>query len=345
MEHGRMLEVDGLRTGQAVGVAERWWARARGLLPGKPWPPLDVLKLPRCRAVHTFGMRVPIDVLFSDADGRVTSIRTALPPWRVVRDGTACTTWEMRSGAAARLGLRIGSRLRAVDRIHGATALEFLLAAVLVVIPLCFAVLETAQLAVTRHVLQQAVNEAARQAAVSDLSDFALRRSLGLGLLPLFVPLDPRAPFAASARPGVPRTLEADAGLEGLARAYGEAFRPDLSSVDLEALDDDGRVWRLRVRYCRDLHFPLVREAIPEVLRWGTASPFEQACLARRRLPLEAWALLLRRGTGDRAPGGLPQLPPTSPGEVPDIPPPGDGGGGGGGGGGRDEGGGPVFDR
>lgn len=343
MEHHRVLEVDGRRTEQAVGIAERWRARARGLLPGRPWPPLDVLKLPRCRAVHTFGMKVPIDVLFSDAHGRVTSIRVALPPWRVARDGTACTTWEMRSGAAARLGLRVGSRLRAVDRVRGATALEFLLAALLVVMPLSFAVLETAQLAVSRHILQQAVNEAARQAAVSDLSDVALRRSLGLGLLPLFVPLDPSAPFAASPRTEASRTLEARAGLEGLARAYGESFRPDLSSVDLDALDDTGRVWRLRVRYCRDLHFPLVREAIPEVLRWGTASPFEQACLARRRLPLEAWALVLRRGTGDRAPGGLPQLPPASPGEVPEIPLPGDGGGGGGGG--RDEGGGPVSDR
>ena len=327
MRHPHVLEVDGLCTPHGVGIAARWWERARGLWPGWPWPTFAVLQIPRCRAVHTFGMRVPIDVLFSDADGRVTSIRAALPPWRVARDGSACVTWEMRAGAAARLGLRVGSRLRAVDRARGATAVEFLLAALLVVIPLVFAVLEAAQVAASRHILQQAVNEAARQAAVAELSDLALRRSLGLGLLPLFVPLDPRAPFGPSpaAAGGQPRALDAEAGLEGLARAYAESFRPDLASVDLEALDAGGRAWRLRVRYCRELHFPLIREMVPELLRWGTASLFDQACFARRRMPIEAWSLVLRRVVADRAPGDLPELPPPTPGDTPYIPPPGGG--------------------
>ena len=57
------LDVDGKPCGLRVAVATRWWSRARGLWPGTRWPAYDILKFPRCRAVHTFGMRVPLDVV------------------------------------------------------------------------------------------------------------------------------------------------------------------------------------------------------------------------------------------------------------------------------------------
>lgn len=316
------LDIDGRSQPLRVGVALRWWSRARGLWPGRPWPPFDILQMPRCKAVHTFGMRVPIDVVFTDAAGRVTSVRSTLGPWRVARDRSAHCTWEMPAGAAQRLGLRRGARLRAVERVRGATAVEFLLAAVLVVIPMAFAVIEVAQLAVARHVLQHAVNDTARQAAVADSSDAALRRSLGLGLLPLFVPLDARAPFVAMEGGDAEARSSQSAGLEGLARAYADSFRPDLTSVDLEPLDARGRVWRLRVRYCRELHLPLVRDLVPAILRLGTVSLFDQACLARHRVPLEAWSVVLRRGDPPRAAGVLPELPPAGEGGLPVLPPP-----------------------
>lgn len=328
------LVVDGEPRDLDVVIADRWWSRARGLWPGAPWPAFDVLQLPRCRAVHTFGMRVPIDIVFTDAAGRVISVRHALPPWRMAHDPRACCVWELRAGAAERAGLRSGVSLRAVRRERGATAVEFLLAAVLVVMPLAFAVLEISQLAVARHVLQHAVDESARQASVSGLSEASIRRSLGLGLLPLFVPFDPRATFERQDDDSAGETgrLDATRGLEGLARAYGESFRPDLSWVTLEALDGEGLAWRLRVRYCRELHFPLVRDFIPALLRWGATSPFDQACFARDRMPLEAWSLVLRRDEALRPPDGLPGFPPAAPDDVPVVPPPTDGGGGGGGG-------------
>jgi uncharacterized membrane protein (UPF0127 family) len=338
------LDIDGQPQDIRVGVATRWWSRACGLWPGDRWPAFDVLQLPRCGAVHTFGMRVPIDVVFTDEDGRVTSVRGVLPPWRVAFDRSARCTWEMRAGAAEGLGLRRGMRLRTLERGRGATAVEFLVAATLVVIPLGFAVLEIAQLAAARHVLQHAVNETARQASVADRSDLALRRSLGLGMLPLFVPLDARRPFGATADEAAADRSSATVGLEGLARAYADTFRPDLTAVDLEPLDPQARIQRLRVRYCREMHMPLVRDAIAMLLRLGTASPFDQLCLARERLPLEAWALVLRRGEEVRAAGDTPESPPSDAGDLPVIPPPPDPGGGGGGG--RDGGdGGDIMDR
>lgn len=343
MDRVRLLVIDGRPQDETVGVASRLWSRARGLLPGDRWPAFDILQLPRCGAVHTLGMRVPIDVVFSDEHGRVTSIRSALRPWRAAIDRSAACTWEMRAGAAKRLGLRPGMRLGTSDRARGATVVEFLIAAVLVVIPLTFAVVEIAQLAAARHVLQHAVNEAARQASIADRSDFELRRSLGVGMLPLFVPLDARLPFGGPSDASVVERLSATVGLEGLARAYADTFRPDLTAVDLETLDVDGRVQRLRVRYCREMHMPLVRDAIAMSLRLGTASPFDQLCLARERMPLDAWALVLRRDRVVRHAGDLPELPPSDPGDLPTIPPPPGGGGGGGGRDGGDEG--DTMDR
>jgi hypothetical protein len=47
-------------------------------------PPGRALLLPRCRSVHTFGMRFAIDVTFLDGEGRVLRAVPAVPPWRVV---------------------------------------------------------------------------------------------------------------------------------------------------------------------------------------------------------------------------------------------------------------------
>jgi len=46
-------------------------------------PPAHALLLPRCRSVHTFGMRFPLDLVWLDRDGRVLRVDEAVPPWRV----------------------------------------------------------------------------------------------------------------------------------------------------------------------------------------------------------------------------------------------------------------------
>ncbi|HEX5713593.1 MAG TPA: DUF192 domain-containing protein [Solirubrobacterales bacterium] len=48
------------------------------------------LLIPRCAAVHTFGMRFPLDLHFLDAAGRPLRTVSAVPPRRFVRcRGTA----------------------------------------------------------------------------------------------------------------------------------------------------------------------------------------------------------------------------------------------------------------
>jgi hypothetical protein len=80
------------------------------------------------------------------------------------------------------------------------------------------------------------------------------------------------------------------------------------------------------VRYCRELIFPLARQLISGVARWRNGSPFEQACLARERVPIEAWAMVLRPRWEPRPlPGDLPTPQPPGPLPIPlptpDLPP------------------------
>jgi uncharacterized membrane protein (UPF0127 family) len=55
------------------------------------------LLIPRCRSVHTFGMRFHLDVLFLDADDRVIELRRGVPPGRVIRCRGAMAVLELPS--------------------------------------------------------------------------------------------------------------------------------------------------------------------------------------------------------------------------------------------------------
>lgn len=62
-----------------------------------------------CRSVHTFGMRVPIDVVFVDPLRRITRVYHRLPPRRLVWGGRQCKdVIELPPGAAKQLNLNPG---------------------------------------------------------------------------------------------------------------------------------------------------------------------------------------------------------------------------------------------
>jgi uncharacterized protein len=58
----------------------------------------DGLLIPRCRAVHTFGMRFGLDLRFLNAAGATVSVRRAVPPRRFVFDRRARSVLEMPAG-------------------------------------------------------------------------------------------------------------------------------------------------------------------------------------------------------------------------------------------------------
>lgn len=52
------------------------------------------LLIPRCRSVHTFGMRFPIDVHFLDRERKCISVHRSVGPGRVVANRRAAWTLE-----------------------------------------------------------------------------------------------------------------------------------------------------------------------------------------------------------------------------------------------------------
>ena len=76
---------------------------ARGFgerLIGLSWshrPRALALLIPRCRSVHTFGMRFPLDLYWLGAGGEIVRVDRAVPPWRISRCGRAQAVIEMPS--------------------------------------------------------------------------------------------------------------------------------------------------------------------------------------------------------------------------------------------------------
>lgn len=63
---------------EARGFADRFV----GLMGRKDLSMGEGLHLVPCSSIHTFFMRIPIDVLFLDVEGKVVRAIQALPPWR-----------------------------------------------------------------------------------------------------------------------------------------------------------------------------------------------------------------------------------------------------------------------
>jgi uncharacterized protein len=56
------------------------------------------LLIPRCRSVHTFGMRFALDLHFLDGEGAVVERRLAVPPRRLAFCGKARAVLEIPAG-------------------------------------------------------------------------------------------------------------------------------------------------------------------------------------------------------------------------------------------------------
>src|SRR5688572_22148235 len=82
-----------------VRTARGFLTRLVGLLGRRRLGPEEAVWLVPCRAVHTFGMRFPIDLVFLDEDGEVVATIERLRPWRMSRlVRRAHSVLELREG-------------------------------------------------------------------------------------------------------------------------------------------------------------------------------------------------------------------------------------------------------
>jgi len=94
-----------------VQVADRFWRRLRGLMFRRSLARGEGLLFPDCRNIHTFGMRMDIDIVFLNGDSIVRVVHNAVPN-RVYAARGACDVLELSKGLAAEIGIRPGIRLR-----------------------------------------------------------------------------------------------------------------------------------------------------------------------------------------------------------------------------------------
>jgi uncharacterized membrane protein (UPF0127 family) len=81
--------------GRRVRVADRTLARLLGLALLDRRSAGPGLLIPRCRSVHTLGMRFPLDVVFLDRRGAVISWRRDVRPGRLLFERRAASVLEL----------------------------------------------------------------------------------------------------------------------------------------------------------------------------------------------------------------------------------------------------------
>ena len=93
-------------------LADSWFPRLIGLMGRRSFEAGDGLWLAGEKAIHSFGMLVPIDVLYLDARGLILRADAGMAPWRMgllvrgVND-----VLELPIGTIARTGTRCGDHI------------------------------------------------------------------------------------------------------------------------------------------------------------------------------------------------------------------------------------------
>ena len=103
----RIVELDSAR----CRIASDFFGRAMGLLGRNCLDPEEFMVLMRCRAVHTIGMRFPIDILFFSKRLVLVRIIEGLPAWRIAYCARAFGVLETNAGWATKNRVRVGDRL------------------------------------------------------------------------------------------------------------------------------------------------------------------------------------------------------------------------------------------
>lgn len=95
-----------------VCIAGTSCARRKGLLGRQDIEEGAGLWIAPCEAIHTFGMKMRIDVLFLDAKFRILKIVEAMRPRRIAICLAASSVLELDPGAIGRSGAQVGDRLK-----------------------------------------------------------------------------------------------------------------------------------------------------------------------------------------------------------------------------------------
>ena len=97
-----LLPRHALAGGLTVFEANGWRARLLGLALLDALPHEHALLIRRCRSVHTFGMRFPLDLVFLDGSGAIVRLVSGTAQRRGFGARAAHAVLETRAGQAER---------------------------------------------------------------------------------------------------------------------------------------------------------------------------------------------------------------------------------------------------
>ncbi|MGI6685614.1 MAG: DUF192 domain-containing protein [Bacillota bacterium] len=98
--------------GDKIKYAGSFFLRLKGLLFCKSLSPGEGLFLDPCSSVHSFGMKIIIDVVFLDEKFRVLKIVPQMKANQVVSQKRARYVLELKEGTISKLGISVGDTLK-----------------------------------------------------------------------------------------------------------------------------------------------------------------------------------------------------------------------------------------
>lgn len=100
--------------GQRVVVADTWQMRTKGLIGRAKLDSGEGLLIKNCKAIHTWFMRFPIDVVFMDKNYCVVKTISQLKPFRLAFGGRSVRhVLELPSDTISSAQVRIGDMVNA----------------------------------------------------------------------------------------------------------------------------------------------------------------------------------------------------------------------------------------
>ena len=92
--------------------AQSFTARIKGLIPFKSLIEKEIFWIPYCQSVHTFFMRFPLDVIFTNRGFKIVRLFERVGPWRVLFGGfRSCHVFEAQAGFIKNKQLKKGDKL------------------------------------------------------------------------------------------------------------------------------------------------------------------------------------------------------------------------------------------